>query len=414
MLQIHDTRAGQVVPVQFGRLVRIYTCGPAVRRRAHLGDLRTHVLSDLVRRILERRRARVLACQNITDVGHLTDSDVDHEDAFRADATALNLRPPEHAPRASENVEPMIELVAKLVERGHAYTVPDGSVFFDVRTFPAYGELSGNRLEEPRPADWALWEPGDGELSWDSPWGRGVPGRHVACSALSLRFLGPAVDLHLGGIERCFPHDEAERAQSDAATGHEVVRHWVHGERLLFDGRAGSNVVPLSEVTAAGLDPLAVRMAFLEHHYRRRLDLTWDTLRAADRTLRHWRSRVAEWAESPSAPMAAGHVERVESALGDDLDTPAALRVLGELERDESVPPGAKLEAFLHVDQVLGLDLPIDIGKAPTLPAGAGELLEARSRAQEARDWTEADRLRDELAALGVRVSDTPGGQTWA
>ncbi|MEU4507945.1 cysteine--tRNA ligase [Nonomuraea wenchangensis] len=416
MLRIHDTRAGQVVPVQLGRLVRISTCGPAVHRRAHVGDLRAYVLSDLVRRVLERRRVRVLACRSITDVGHRTDSGVDHEDAFRADATALNIRPPEHTPRASENAEAVVELIAKLVERGHAYTVPDGPVFFDVSTFPAYGELSGDRPEEPRPADWALWEPGDGKGAWDSPWGRGLPGQHVACSALSLRFLGPAVDLHLGGIERCFPHDEAERAQSDAATGHEVVRHWVHGGRLLFDGRAGStgDVVLLSDVTAAGLDPLAVRMAFLEHRYRRQLDLTWDTLRAADRTLRRWRSRVAEWAESPSAPMAAGHVERVESALGDDLDAPAALRVLHELEGDGSVPPGAKLEAFLHVDQVLGLDLPIDIGKAPTLPAGAGELLEARSRAREAGDWTEADRLRDELAALGVRVSDTPSGQTWA
>ncbi|MET8984266.1 cysteine--tRNA ligase [Nonomuraea wenchangensis] len=415
MLRIHDTRAGQVVPVQLGRLVRIYTCGPAGHRRAHVGDLRTYVLADLVRRVLERRRARVLACQNITDLGHPTG--VDHADAFRADATALNLRPPEHTPRASENVEPMVELIAKLVERGHAYAVPDGSVFFDVRTFPAYGELSGDRPEEPRPADWALWKPGDGELTWDSPWGRGFPGPHVGCSAMSLRFLGPVVDLHLGGIDLRFPHHEDERAQSDAVTGHEVVRHWVHGEHLLFDGRemaeSTGNVVLLSDVTAAGLDPLAVRMAFLEHRYRRRLDLTWDTLRAADRTLRRWRSRVAEWAESPSAPMAAGHVERVESALGDDLDTPAALRVLRELERDESVPPGAKLEAFLHVDQVLGLDLPIDIGKAPTLPAGAGELLEARSRAREAADWTEADRLRDELAELGVRVSDTPSGQTW-
>ncbi|QYC44879.1 Cysteine--tRNA ligase [Nonomuraea coxensis DSM 45129] len=376
MLRIHDTRAGQVVPLRLGRLVRIHVCGPAADRRAHVGDLRAYVLADLVRRVLERGRARVLACRPIMDVGAARA----HEDAFRADATALNIRPPEHAPQASENAGSVVELIAKLVERGHAYALPDGSVFFDARTFPAYGELSGDGPAEPGdadprgrfPADWALWEPGDGP--WDSPWGRGLPGRHVACSALSLRFLGPAVDLHLGGIDRCFPHDEAERAQSEAATGHEVVRHWVHGERLLFDGRepdgSAGGAVLLPDVTAAGLDPLALRTAFLEHHYRRRLDLTWDLLRAADRTLRRWRSRVAAWAESPSAPMASGYVERVEAALGDDLDTPAALRVLGELERDESLPPGAKLEAFLHVDQVLGLDLSIDIGRAPTLPAG--------------------------------------------
>ncbi|MEW9553505.1 cysteine--tRNA ligase [Nonomuraea sp. NPDC050783] len=451
MLRIHDTRARQVVQLQPGRMVRMYTCGPTVYRHAHVGNLRTYVLADLVRRVLERRRVRVLACRNVTDVGHLNDTGVDkvvreaevegrsvrelarhYEATFDADTTALNVRPPEHAPRASESVEPMIELIAALVERGHAYALPDGSVFFDVRTFPTYGEISGNRLEELQPAhrieavdprkrfhaDWALWKPAEGELTWDSPWGRGFPGWHVECSAMALRFLGPSVDLHLGGIDLRFPHHEDERAQSDAATGHEVVRHWVHGEHLLFDGRkmakSTGNVVLLSDVTAAGLDPLAVRMAFLEHRYRQQLNLTWDTLRAADRTLRRWRARVAEWAESPSAPMAGEHVARAEAALDDDLDTPATLRVLRELERDESVPPGARLESFLHLDQVLGLDLSADIGRAPVLPPGAGELLESRARARAAGDWKEADRLREELAELGVRVSDTPEGQTWA
>jgi cysteinyl-tRNA synthetase len=428
----------------------MYTCGPTVYRYAHVGNLRTYLLSDLIRRVLERRRTRVLACQNITDVGHLTDSGVDkvveqtqaegrsvrelarfYEDAFRHDTAALNLRPPEHMPRASETIELMIELIAKLIEKGHAYVVPDGSVFFDVRTFPTYGEISGNRLDALRPAhrvesvdprkrfhaDWALWKPAEGELTWETPWGRGFPGWHVECSAMSLRFLGAPFDLHTGGIDLRFPHHEDERAQSNAAAGQEVVRHWVHGEHLLFDGRkmakSTGNVVLLSDVMAAGLDPLAVRMAFLEHRYRQQMNLTWDTLRAADRTVRRWRARVAEWAESPSAPMASAYVERVEAAFADDLDTPGALRVLRELERDESVAPGAKFESFLHLDQVLALDLSTDVGKVPVLPPEAGELLEARARAREAKDWKEADRLRDELAALGVRVSDTPEGQTW-
>ncbi|WP_188192493.1 cysteine--tRNA ligase [Nonomuraea sp. SYSU D8015] len=450
MLRIYDTRARQVEELAPGRAVRIYTCGPTVYRHAHVGNLRTYLLSDLIRRVLERRRVRVLACQNITDVGHLTDSGVDkvveqahqegrsvqelarfYEDAFRNDTAALNLRPPEHMPRATETIDLMIELIAKLIERGHAYAVPDGSVFFDVRTFPTYGEISGNRLDALKPAhridtvdprkrfhaDWALWKPAEGELTWESPWGRGFPGWHVECSAMSLRFLGAPFDLHIGGIDLRFPHHEDERAQSNSAAGQEVVRHWVHGEHLLFDGRkmakSTGNAVLLSDVVAAGLDPLAVRMAFLEHRYRQQMNLTWDTLRAADRTVRRWRARVAEWAESPSAPIASAYVERVEAALDDDLDTPVALRVLRELERDETVAPGAKLESFLHVDQVLGLDLSADIGRVPVLPAGAAELLEARARAREAEDWKEADRLRDELAAMGVRVSDTPEGQTW-
>ncbi|MEV0387656.1 cysteine--tRNA ligase [Nonomuraea sp. NPDC050643] len=476
MLRIYDTRTRQVEEIAAGRALRMYTCGPTVYRHAHVGNLRTYLLSDLIRRVLERRRVRVVACQNITDVGHLIEDPsgeaalgdvasgeaasrqaVSHEgedkvlaqaraegrsplelarfyeSSFRSDTAALNLRPPEHTPRASESIDLMVELIAKLIEKGHAYAVPDGSVFFDARTFPTYGEISGNRLDALKPAhridavdprkrfhaDWALWKPSsEGELTWDTPWGRGFPGWHVECSAMSLRFLGSSFELHIGGIDLRFPHHEDERAQSDSAAGHEVVRHWVHGEHLLFDGRkmakSTGNVVLLSDVVAAGLDPLAVRMAFLEHRYRQQLNLTWDTLKAADRTVRRWRTRVAEWSESISAPMATAYAERVESAFDDDLDTPAALRILRELERDESVAPGAKFETFLHLDQVLGLDLSADIGKARVLPAGAGELLEARARARDAKDWEAADRLRDELAEMGVRVSDTSEGQTWA
>ncbi|MEU0565892.1 cysteine--tRNA ligase [Nonomuraea sp. NPDC005983] len=450
MLRIYDTRTRQVEEIASGRVLRMYTCGPTVYRHAHVGNLRSYLLADLIRRVLERRRTRVLVCRNVTDVGHLVD-DAEagedkvlmqaraegrsvwelarfYEDAFNQDAAALNLRPPEHTPRASESIDLMVELIAKLIEQGHAYATPDGSVFFDVRTFPTYGEISGNRLDALKPgpvdprkrfhADWALWKAAQGELSWDTPWGRGFPGWHVECSAMSLRFLGERIDVHTGGIDLRFPHHEDERAQSDAAVGHEVVRHWVHGEHLLFDGRkmakSTGNVVLLSDVAEAGLDPLAVRLAFLEHRYRHQMNLNWDTLHAADRTVRRWRGRVAEWSESPSAPMAAEYVRRAEAAFYDDLDTPAALRVLRELERDDSIAPGAKFESFLHLDHLLALDLSAEIGRPRVLPAGAAELLEQRARARESHDWPASDRLRDDLAALGVRVSDTPDGQSWA
>jgi cysteinyl-tRNA synthetase len=455
MLRIYDTRTRQVEPLKAVRAMRMYTCGPTVYRFAHVGNLRSYLLSDLIRRVLERRGVRMVVCQNITDVGHMVD-DAEigedkilaqaraegkdslelarfYEDAFRHDTTALNLRPPEHTPRATETIELMIELIAKLMESGHAYRSPDGSVFFSAETFPGYGELSGNRLDALRPghrvegvdtrkrfhADWALWKHSHRELTWETPWGgTGFPGWHVECSAMSLTFLGEHIDLHTGGIDLRFPHHEDERAQSDTAAGHEVVGHWVHGEHLLFEGRkmakSAGNVVLLSDVTAAGLDPLAVRLAFLEHRYRQQVNLSWDTLRAADRTLKRWRARMAEWAESPSAPLSEGYVERAERALDDDLDTPAALRVLRELERDESLPPGARFESFLHLDHVLGLDLSIDIGRGRSLPAGAAGLLEQRARAREAEDWNTSDRLRAELAGLGVRVADTPGGQTWS
>jgi cysteinyl-tRNA synthetase len=237
---------------------------------------------------------------------------------------------------------------------------------------------------------------------------------------MSLHYLGEHIDIHTGGIDLRFPHHENERAQSNAVTGHDVVRQWVHGEHLLFEGRkmakSTGNVVLLSELTARGLDPLALRLAFLEHRYRQQMNLGWDTLEAADKTLRRWRERVASWACSPSAVMPSRYTDAVTAAFDNDLDTATGLRTLRALERDESVPPGARFEAFAHLDQLLGLDLARDVGKptmAPQLPEGAAALLEARARAREARDWPGSDRLRDELAALGVTVADTPEGQSW-
>ncbi len=271
-------------------------------------------------------------------------------------------------------------------------------------------------------ADWALWKaaPASRELTYAAPWGTGFPGWHTECSAMSLHYLGETIDVHTGGIDLRFPHHEDERAQSNSVTGHEVVQHWVHGEHLLFEGRkmakSTGNVVLLGDLSARGLDPLALRLAFLDHRYRQQLNLTWAVLEAADRTLRRWRERVAEWARSPSKPMCAEYVSDFTSAFDDDLDTPAALRVLRRLEKDAEIPPGAKFETFAYADQLLGLDLARDIGREPAprpLPADAAELLEARAAARAGADWAAADRLRDQLGTLGVTVTDTPDGQTW-
>lgn len=366
MLRLYDTRRRQVEPVAAPgtRLLRMYSCGPIVYRQAHLADLRSYLLPDLIRRISERQSMRLIVCQGITDVGHLVDDAESarvYEDAFRRDALALNFRTPEHTPRASESIDVIIELIARLIKKGHAYVAPDGSVFF-----------AADSPMTPDPRDWALWKsktPGKtpAATTWDAPWGSGFPGRHIGCSAMSLNLLGEHIDIHTGGMDLRSPHHESERAQSDEAVGHEVVERWAHSERLLFDEReiaeSTGNVVLLSDVEAAGLDPLAVRLAFMEHHYRRQMNLTWDTLREADRTLRTWRRRVAEWAESPSRPIAREHADHIQQAFEDDLDTPLVLRLLHELERDESTPPGARFETFLHFDHLLGLDLSVDIGR---------------------------------------------------
>jgi cysteinyl-tRNA synthetase len=237
---------------------------------------------------------------------------------------------------------------------------------------------------------------------------------------MSLHYLGETIDVHTGGIDLRFPHHEDERAQSNSLTGHEVVQHWIHGEHLLFEGRkmakSTGNVVLLADLTARGLDPLALRLAFLDHRYRQQLNLTWAVLEAADRTVRRWRARVAEWARSPSKPMCAEYVSDFAAAFDNDLDTPGALRVLRNLEKDGEIPPGAKFETFAHADHLLGLDLARDIGREPAprpLPDDAADLLEARAAARDAADWPLADQLRDQLGTLGVTVTDTPAGQTW-
>jgi cysteinyl-tRNA synthetase len=448
----------EIVPAAPGRL-SIYACGPTVYRYAHVGNMRTFLLTDLIRRAAQRHHLRVDVVQNITDVGHMEDDVHDlgddklllaakaegksafdiarfYEAAFHRDLTLLNVHPADASPRASDHIDDMLALTARLVELGHAYVAEGGSVFFDAASWPAYGELSGNRLDQLKAghrfegesdpakrfhADWALWK-GAGpnrEMVWESPWGHGFPGWHIECSAMSLRYVGETVDVHTGGIDLRFPHHEDERAQSEASVGHRVVRHWVHGEHLLFEGRkmakSTGNVVLLADVVARGYDPLALRLALMEHRYRQQMNLTWDTIAAADRTLRRWRGKVAEWAEAPSKPMCAGYVPEVNDAFDDDLDTPRAVQVLRRIERDDELPAGSRFEMFAHLDALFGLDLARDVGRpAAVLPAGAAELLDSRDKARASKDFAASDRLRDKLADLGVAVRDTPEGQSWS
>ena len=458
MLRLYDTllrSVTDIVPATPG-VLRVYACGPTVYKPQHVGNLRSSLLPDLIVRIAEWHKMSVRFVQNVTDVGHLSDDSGEDkmiaearargltplqiareiEALFAADALALGFRPPMATPRASEYVEQMVAMTQTLLEGGSAY-VSGGSVFFDARSFAGYGELSGNRLADLVPqasgrvsdaeeaakrfhADWALWRGaggagGAGELSFDSPWGPGTPGWHIECSAMAAELLDGSVDVHTGGIDLRFPHHEDERAQSDAALGREVVRHWVHGEHLLFEGRKMSkstgNVVLLADVVAHGIDPLAVRLSFLTQRYRTQVNLSWTALEAADTRLRRWRQLVREWAEHPSKPMCAEYVERIVAAFDDDLDTPTAVKVLGELAKHRELPPGSKFETFASLDRLFGLDLARDVGQPPApLPPGASSLVAERERARDAKEWAIADRLRGQLAELGVAVADTPEG----
>src|SRR4051794_28323307 len=464
MLRLTDTRTRQKEEIRpaAGRRLTMYACGPTVYRFQHVGNLRTFLLGDLIVRVGESLHDwQVQLVQNITDVGHLADdSGIDlsgedkmllaareenkdpfeivrfYEAQFLDDCSALNIRPADVYPRASECIDMMVDLIRTLMDNGHAYVGTDGSVYFDAQSFPTYGAISGNRLDDLRAghradaadlavgkrfhADWALWKYAGAQrqMVWDTPWGKGFPGWHVECTAMSLHYLGETFDVHTGGVDLRFPHHEDERAQSEATVGHEVVRRWVHGEHLLADGRkmakSTGNVVLVRDLADRGLDPLALRLFFLTGRYRQQMNLTWDALTAADKRLARWRARIAEWAEAPSEARAADYAQRIADAFDDDLDTPTALVVLGELDKDADVGPGAKFETFAWADRLFGLDLARDVGRprpVQPLPAGAQELIDRRAAARGGKDWGGGGALRDPLATPGVAAVAGPGGE---
>ena len=475
MLHLYDTRAREVVPIQTARpgQLSLYACGPTVYRDAHVGNMRTFLLTDLIRRTAQARGMTVKIVQNITDVGHMADDtglggvdegqgDTDdrvlqqaeregkgalavarfYEDRFHNDLARLNIIPADVYPRASECIDLMIDLIRNLMDNGHAYVGGDGSVFFDARSFASYGEISGNRLDELKPghrfdggvdpakrfhADWALWKKAKEtrtQLIWDTPWGTGFPGWHTECSAMSLHHLGDTIDIHTGGIDLRFPHHEDERAQSNSAAGKDVVTYWVHAEHLLFEGRkmskSAGNVVLVQDVIDRGFAPEALRLAFLEHHYRQQMNLTWNAIEAADKTLNRWRTKMQEWSGGSSLD---GHNvdgynaqvihEILLQHFEDDLDTSGAILKLREVEKDPSISEATKLEIFSRADELLGLNV-LAAPKVKEVPAEVHELLERRAVARAEKNWAESDRLRDEIASHGFTVMDTSTGQQLA
>jgi cysteinyl-tRNA synthetase len=462
-LFIFDTKARGLKEVcaKNGFEVSIYCCGPTVYRDAHVGNLRTFLLGDLIKRTLTFSGYDSTLIQNITDVGHMAEdiagnevggdklleqSKIEaidpfeiarkYEANFHTDLARLNVIPATAYPRASETIDLMLELIADLISTNHAYVGTDGCVYFAASTFEPYGEISGNRLDSLKPgyrhehvedgaklfhADWALWKAAGNrtEMIWDSPWGPGFPGWHIECSAMSLELLEGHVDLHLGGIDLRFPHHENERAQSNSAVGYEVVENWVHGEHLLFEGRkmskSAGNVVLLNDVIEKGFDPLALRLCFLENRYRSQMDLTWDSLRAADATLERWRKKLAQWQDQGEidnqfvSDFSAGTLADIK----EDLDTPRALQQLRKLEKDELISGATKLACFVSVDEIYGLDF----ARAPKAKVEATpeilDLLEKRRSARETKDFAASDTLRDQLLKLGISIKDSPAGQEW-
>jgi cysteinyl-tRNA synthetase len=458
--RLRNTLTRQVEPVEPlepGR-VRMYTCGPTVYRFAHVGNLRSFLLADLIRRALLYHGLEVLHVKNVTDVGHLRDERPGHvvdpmlvqaglegrtpaeiaaayEAAFHADEAAVNILPAHVYPRATEHIEDMIRLAEALQDAGHAYATPEGNVYYDVASFPGYGRLSGNTLGDLRaghrgevepdkrdPADFALWKAaGEGRLlKWPTPrWGEGFPGWHLECSAMSMRYLGPRFDIHTGGIDNVFPHHEDEIAQSVPIGGEVPARHWVHGEFLLMDGRkmakSAGNFQRITELVEHGLDPLAFRYLALTSRYERKLGYSDRSLRAAAAALASLRARLRALGAPPADGSWAAPPPLVAGTAGDRPDGVARGPAghgdgTGFVASDRAGEPAAPLSpagrAF-HDRFVAAIDDDLDL---PTALALLRELLRSRLSVDERR-WLILD--ADLMLGLDLhRAWDEAGEET--
>ncbi len=468
-MQLYNTmtrRKEPFTPIEPGH-VRLYTCGPTVYNHAHIGNFRAYVFEDILRRVLQFAGFRVTQVMNLTDVDDKTIRGAvaagvsldaftaPFKAAFFEDLDRLGIERAEHYPAATDHIPAMIELIRTLLEKGFAYRSDDGSVYFSVARFPGYGRLAhldlkglkaGARVaqdeyEKESVGDFALWkawDEDDGDVAWDAPWGRGRPGWHIECSAMSMQYLGASFDLHTGGVDNCFPHHENEIAQSESATGSRYVNLWLHCAHLRVEGakmaKSANNFFTLRDLLERGFHGREIRYVLLSGHYRQPLNFTFDALAAAQSALARFdeltlrlRDRAADCsgttedrlADAPEWARTA--LDGFRAALFDDLNMPSALAVLHGLATDAHraldgaalTPAGAAgVQAVLaQCDRVLNLLHPAaDLAGPP--PAAVQQLAEARAVARKERNWGEADRIREQLGALGWEVRDTPQGPT--
>jgi cysteinyl-tRNA synthetase len=439
-----------------GKAVGMYCCGPTVHDFAHIGNFRTFVFADLVRRHLEFHGFAVKHVMNITDVEDkiirrvreagttLREFTGRYEAAFLEDLRTLACRPAHQTPRATEYITEMVELIGRLMARGIAYRAPDGSIYFSIQKYQGcgccYGQLvklnfdemrvgervASDEYEKESLADFALWKarvPEDGDVFWPSPWGEGRPGWHIECSAMSMKILGESFDLHLGGEDLAFPHHEDEIAQSEGATGRPFVKHWMHGAHLLVEGKKMSkslgNFFTLRDLLAKGFTGREIRYLLLTAHYRDSFNFTLDGLAGARTALARideCLAKLRETAGTAAAAPDAAVLGRFTAALDEDLNISAAWAVVFDWVRDcnralaagelPSAQAGAALAAWQRMDAVLGIGAKSEV----EVPAELLALLDERNAARKAKDFKRADTLRDELKAKGWVIEDTPKG----
>ncbi len=444
-------------PIEPG-IIKLYTCGPTVYNFAHIGNFRAYIFEDLLRRYLKYKGYCVIQVMNITDVDDKIIRDANKEslsidkftrpyrDAFFADLDALRIERAEHYPAATEHIPEMVKLVKTLVDKGMAYKTDDGSIYFKVSEFPRYGQLAnlniasmirGSRVindeyEKEQIRDFALWKgwkSEDGDVFWETELGKGRPGWHIECSAMSMKYLGHHFDIHCGGVDNIFPHHENEIAQSESATGEKFVNYWLHCEHLLVNGEKMSkslgNFIYLRELLDKGTDPSAIRFTLLSTHYRQKLNFTDEKLGASAKSITRLRDFYKSLEESlvNSKPELSGLVDDArkdfESSLDDDLNISEALASVFSLIREVNVFRQThnltKLDAE-NIQQFLNdANTILDILSTSEYELTEEEknLIESRNVARENRNWSEADRIRDILLGKGIVLEDSPKGTTW-
>jgi cysteinyl-tRNA synthetase len=442
--------------------VTVYTCGPTVYDYAHIGHWFNYIRMDTLIRVLQASGLKPDWVMNITDVGHLVSDADEGEDKlekgakregktawevaefymqdFLASMKALNMLEPDHIVRATDHIAEQIALIQKLEAKGFIYVIDDG-VYFDTTKFPRYKDFARLDLDEQQPgarvernpqkrnsSDFALWKfsPKDRQrdMEWDSPWGKGFPGWHIECSAMSMKYLGETLDLHTGGIDHIPVHHTNEIAQSEAATGKPFVRHWMHSNHVMVSGEKISkslgNGIRLGEIMERGISPEAVRLHVLESHYRSQSKFSWESLEAAQNRLQNFYAMaVLRW-----QPIDAGQDEsayfktqaqEILTSMQGDLNTPEVLARLSAVETKlvTTLVPASELESFEHLltdlDNLLGLRLM----EQPDISADQKKLIAQREQARQTKDWAASDKFRDQLKEQGIGVRDTAPGPVW-
>ena len=441
--------------------VTIYSCGPTVYDFAHIGNLRAFVFADILKRTIEYNGYEVNHTMNFTDFGHLTDENNDSgEDkimkglrregleislksmrtlsdryisAFKDDAQALNIIPPTQYSRASDYVKEQINLIKTLDEKGYIYKTTDG-LYFDIAKFPTYGRLgkidintlkNGARIEtnieKKHPADFAVWK--KSKLGWDSPWGKGFPGWHIECSAMAFATLGKHIDIHTGGVDNAPTHHNAEIAQCESATGKKFVNYWLHSEHIQIGGgkisKSEGNGLTLRDLIGQGFSGTDYRYWLLTSHYRTQVNFSTVALEASKQAFVRLRQFVFKECTDESGKINHDYRQKFVTAINNDLDTPKAISYIWELLKNDSVSEADKRSTIIEMDAVLGLNLAVPIEEGlktlgfidnNDITADISKLLEEREVARIARNWPEADRLRDQLTVSGYSVEDTPEG----